>query len=288
MTLLRIAEVAERTGVPATTLRYYEEIGLLAPAGRTGNGYRAYTGRDVDRLRFLTRAKQLDLSLADLRELLTAWDGDDCEGVQERMARVVADRIGQTSARIADLMELAAQLQTAAARLAGTPPHPGGCDDECACANAATPAGAGAPAGTAVPAGTAGPGPADPVPTAVPLTADGSLACTLDQGAMSGRVGDWQAVLARATGWEAIPGGAALSFPAGVPLTAELARLAAAEHACCSFFDFGLAVTSAGVRFEVRAPAEAQHLVAALFGPGVVSGRSPSGSGGSPAGPPRP
>src|SRR3954451_24146214 len=153
MTLLRIAEVAERTGGPDTTLRYYEEIGLLAPAGRTGNGYRAYTGRDIDRLRFLTRAKQLDLSLADLRELLPAWDGDDCDGVRERMARVVADRIGQTSVRIAELMELAAQLQTAAARLAGTPPHPGGCDDGCAGATAATPAGGGTPADPVGPAG---------------------------------------------------------------------------------------------------------------------------------------
>jgi MerR family copper efflux transcriptional regulator len=89
-TTLRIADVAERTGVPATTLRYYEDIGLLAPARRSGNGYRSYTDRDVERLTFITRAKQLDLSLDDLRELVTAWDG---EGVQERMAGVVSSRL---------------------------------------------------------------------------------------------------------------------------------------------------------------------------------------------------
>jgi MerR family regulatory protein len=54
--------VADRTGVPSTTLRYYEEIGLLAPAGRRDNGYRAYSDRDVERLQFITRAKALDLA----------------------------------------------------------------------------------------------------------------------------------------------------------------------------------------------------------------------------------
>ena len=84
---------------------------------------------------------------------------------------------------------------------------------------------------------------------------------------MRGRIGDWQAVLGRATGRGPIPGGSALTFPTDPALTAELARLAAAEHACCSFFDFSIAVTGEGVRFEVRAPAEAQDLLAAVFGP---------------------
>src|SRR5687768_513240 len=130
---LRIAEVAERTGVPATTLRYYEDIGLLAPAERTANGYRAYSERDVERLRFITGAKQLDISLDDLRELVRAWDGEDCGDVQERMAEVVAARLAETQGRLVDLVELAAQLQSAAARLAATPTrHGGACDDGCA------------------------------------------------------------------------------------------------------------------------------------------------------------
>ena len=62
VTTMRIAEVAERTGVQVTTLRYYEEIRLLAPAGRSGNGYREYADRDLERLAFITRAKRLDIS----------------------------------------------------------------------------------------------------------------------------------------------------------------------------------------------------------------------------------
>ena len=250
MRTLRIAEVAERTGVPATTLRYYEDIGLLAPAGRTGNGYRAYDERDVARLRFITSAKQLDISLDDLRELVQAWDGEDCAGVQAQMTQVVSARLAQTQERVVTLIELAAHLQSAAARLA-EPPSDGPCDPECACSIASTTA----------------------EPTFVELTRTGSdgsatppIACTLEAGRMSGRITDWQKVLLRATNRGSIPGGVAITFD-DIEVTTELARLAAAEHACCTFFDFTLAVTGDGVRFEVRAPSQAHDILAAVFGP---------------------
>jgi DNA-binding transcriptional MerR regulator len=137
MTTLRIAEVAERTGVPATTLRYYEDIGLLTPARRAGNGYRAYDERDVERLQFITSAKQLDISLDDLRELARAWDGQDCAEVQTQMAQVVATRLIQTQKRVVTLIELAAHLQSAAARLS-EPATDGPCDPECTCSTTST------------------------------------------------------------------------------------------------------------------------------------------------------
>jgi len=135
MTRFRIAEVAHQTGVPTTTLRYYEDIGLLAKAERASNGYRFYTERDVERVRFITRAKQLHISLDELRELVTAWDGDDCQTVQFRMAGVVDDRLRETQLRIAELLELADQLELAAERLSQTPTE-GGCSEGCACSTA--------------------------------------------------------------------------------------------------------------------------------------------------------
>jgi DNA-binding transcriptional MerR regulator len=261
MTTLRIADVAERTGVPATTLRYYEDIGLLAPARRSGNGYRSYSERDVERLTFITRAKQLDISLDDLRELVTAWDGEDCEGVQERMARVVSTRLREARERLAELVELTGQLQSAAARLA-SPPRSGACDDGCACSTAHE-----ASSAAVVPLAPARTG--TPIPltiTTAPLPAP-PTACTLDPGAMRGRLGDWQAVLARGTSRSPIPGGSAITFDTDPELAADLARLVAAEHACCSFFDFTISVTEAGLRFEVRAPDEAHDLLATVFGP---------------------
>ena len=266
MTGLRIAQVAERTGVPASTLRYYEDIGLMAAAARTDNGYRAYTERDVDRLRFITRAKQLDLSLEDLRELLTAWDGEDCAGVQERMAAVVSARLAQTQERIIDLTALATQLQTATQRLSGEP-APGGCDDDCVCATAAQTTAQGGSADPATtPAGTIIPLTMRPATGAGGLTPAPPIACTLDARLLKGRVEEWGAILDQANARQPLPGGLALTFTHDPEVMVELARLAAAEHSCCAFLSFRLSVDGAGVRFEVHAPAHAQDIVAAVFG----------------------
>ncbi|CAN5817232.1 MerR family transcriptional regulator [soil metagenome] len=248
MTTLRISEVAERIGVPATTLRYYEKVGLLAGAPRTRNGYRAYDERDLARLRFIARAKRLDLTLDDLRELAEAWDSDQCAHVQRRMARIVEARRVETQSRIAELAELDAQLQATTDRLAAAPAA-GPCDDDCACVADATPAVvSSAPPPRAAPAD-------EPV-----------IECTLDQGDVQGRVGEWRDALARATERVPLDDGVALRFPHDIDLTAALARLCAAEHACCSFFRFALAIDSHGVRLEVRSPPEAWDVTAAVFG----------------------
>jgi hypothetical protein len=94
------------------------------------------------------------------------------------------------------------------------------------------------------------------------------IACTLDGGidAMRTRGGDWQRVIGRATGRYPIDHGVTLTYDHDEPLTTELARLAAAEFACCSFFEFTLRVGAGGVTFTVTAPAEAGGIVTAMFG----------------------
>ena len=51
-TALKIGEVARLVGMPVKTLRYYEDIGLLSPAGRTDSGYRIYGWRELERIEF--------------------------------------------------------------------------------------------------------------------------------------------------------------------------------------------------------------------------------------------
>ena len=250
MTTYRISDVAGELGVPATTLRYYEDIGLVAAPARTGNGYRSYADRDVDRLRFIARAKSLSLSLEDLRELVEAWDTDDCSAVQHRMVEVVASRLAETQDQIANLVELAAQLQTVARRLQAAPAA-GPCGDDCPCAAAA------GSAQTLVPLTRQ---PSTDGPEATPI------ACSLDAGAMQDRLADWRALLDLALAREPVDGGIRLRFAADPGVAAALGRLATAEQACCAFFDFRLRIAGPQLEFEVRTPPDAGDLVTALFG----------------------
>jgi Cu(I)-responsive transcriptional regulator len=71
---MQIGRVAERSGVPAKTIRYYEEIGLIAKPARTDGGYRAYDERDVEILRFVNRARGLGFSIKDVKNLLALYE----------------------------------------------------------------------------------------------------------------------------------------------------------------------------------------------------------------------
>jgi MerR family copper efflux transcriptional regulator len=71
MSALLIGDVAERAGVPTPTIRYYESIGLLKPAGRSSSGYRRYPEQAVEELRFIKKAQALGFSLEEVGEILT-------------------------------------------------------------------------------------------------------------------------------------------------------------------------------------------------------------------------
>lgn len=70
---MNIGNVAERSGVPPKTIRYYESIGLIAPAQRKLNGYRTYSSVDMRTLNFIKRARSLGFSVEEVRDLLELW-----------------------------------------------------------------------------------------------------------------------------------------------------------------------------------------------------------------------
>ena len=262
-TTFQIAEVAQRSGFTPATLRYYEDIGLLAPARRTDAGYRLYDETSLERLRFISRAKQLGCSLDEIADLTRVWDGGRCATVQDRLRATVEAKIADAHSQIAALTTLAAQLQTAAATLTA-PPVDGPCDDTCACttdtATASTPH-------TSVPlvakADAHPTGPVDEVP----------VACTLGAGEMATRLDEWNALLADkqdllrgVVARRALDGGGLrLEFGPATDVS-EIARLAAAEQGCCRFFDFALMIDDRGIALEVHVPADAQPVLTALFG----------------------
>jgi DNA-binding transcriptional MerR regulator len=251
-TTFQIAEVAQRSGFTPATLRYYEGIGLLAPAGRSDAGYRLYDETSLARLRFIARAKQLGCTLDEIADLIAAWDGGQCAHVQQRLRTTVATKIAEARGRIAELGAFVAVLQQVEAVLS-VEPVDGPCDDLCACLTSAD----AWPGGTAVPlfAKADASDTADEVP----------IACTLTATDMSTRLDEWHAVLRGVTARHAVDGGVRLELDPATDVT-EIARLAAAEQGCCRFFDFALAIAAPGIALEVRAPSDGQVVLAALFG----------------------
>jgi MerR family transcriptional regulator, copper efflux regulator len=218
-----IGEVATRSGFAASALRYYEDIGLVVPAARTEAGYRVYDDTTLGRLAFIARAKGLGCTLEEITDLLTLWDGDACAPLQHRFHALVTSKIAAARRQIDELAAFSAQLDEAAAQLAG-PPTDGPCDDGCACV---------APLHI-------GPKPRPSLGDDVPV------ACTLEPGERAERLAGWRALLGddRALG----PGRYLLD--AGTDL-GELGRLVEAERACCPFLSFTLTVDAGGVALDV-------------------------------------
>ena len=249
-TTFKIAETAARSGFNPSTLRYYEHLGLVPAAGRTGAGYRLYDEGSLARLAFISRAKQLGCTLEEITDLVTAWEGERCEPVQTRLRELVAAKAVDAQTRIAELVAFAAQLQEAAAALGQHTPD-GPCDSECGCAS--------------VERDPARPATSVELIAKPSLVADPPIACTLGSADMAMRARDWQDILASVTAREPIDDGIRLVLTPGTPL-APVAELAAAEYACCMFFRFSMTVDIRGVALEVTAPPEASDIVHALFG----------------------
>ena len=82
---MKIAEVAEHTGLSISTIRYYEKIDLLPPPPRSEGGRRLYTREHLKRLTFIKRSRQLGFHLDEIRELLRLVDGGSytCDEVRD-------------------------------------------------------------------------------------------------------------------------------------------------------------------------------------------------------------
>ena len=97
---MNISDVAKRAGVPAKTIRYYEEIGLIKPL-RDGNGYRAFRDSDMHKLAFLGRARALGFTIENCRALLALWE--DKSRASADVRTIAKDHLKQIEAKIADL-----------------------------------------------------------------------------------------------------------------------------------------------------------------------------------------
>ena len=108
---MHISEAAARSRLPAKTIRYYEEAGLIGPAARETNGYRNYSERDVHLLRFVQRARSLGFAMRDCRELLSLYDDErrssaDVKAITMRRLREIEHKLAELESLRAVLSDL--------------------------------------------------------------------------------------------------------------------------------------------------------------------------------------
>ncbi|MBV7540771.1 MerR family transcriptional regulator [Acidovorax sp. sic0104] len=94
--LLKVGDLARRTGLTVRTLHHYDEIGLLKPSGRSEAGYRLYSQADVQRLHGIQTMRQMGLPLSDIGDLL-AGDGVAPERIIGQQIRALDQQISQAT-----------------------------------------------------------------------------------------------------------------------------------------------------------------------------------------------
>ncbi|TCK22363.1 MerR family transcriptional regulator [Pseudonocardia endophytica] len=228
----RISQAAERAGMPATTLRYYDSRGLM-PVRRSPSGYRTYDESDVDRLRFIGTAKDLGLSLDRIRDLVDVRDDGRCRDVRDTLGPLLRERIADTDRQVAALDASRAHLVAALGHLEALPARDTPCDPDCAFLGTAR-------------------APEPPI------------ACTLSGSERADRMQRWRDALAGAPRDELADGGIRVHPP--VEQMAEVAALVAAEARCCAFLTFRLTAAPGGVTLDAHAPSWARELLRELLG----------------------
>ncbi|MEV1295415.1 MerR family transcriptional regulator [Pseudonocardia sp. NPDC049635] len=226
---MRISEVAARSGVPATTLRYYEDLGLLRPR-RASNGYRVFDTDVLERLRFINAAKQLNLPLEQITSLVRAWDSDPCASVKAQLRPLLDTQLERLDTMIEELSQARHVLTAAAQHLDDLPDRPERCSPECAFLATAAP-------------------PPPPV------------ACSLSP-AQPARLTAWHEALTGAP-TRRVAGGMRIELP--VEALAPITALAVAEQRCCPFFTFDLSLRGPRFTLVITTPPEGMPMLDRLF-----------------------
>lgn len=115
--MIAIGEAARRSGVTIETIRYYEREGVVPPPPRAANGRRVYADKDVGRLRFIRRCRDLGFSISDAKALLSLSEGEnrDCavvKGIGATHLASVREKIVKLRALETALEELTANCQS--------------------------------------------------------------------------------------------------------------------------------------------------------------------------------
>src|ERR1700733_11092896 len=101
---MNIGEAAKASGVTAKMIRYYESVDLIPPAERTASGYRTYSDRDVDTLRFIRRARDFGVTMDRVKLLVGLWR--DKDRPSREVKAIAVRQVAELEAKIAELVAM--------------------------------------------------------------------------------------------------------------------------------------------------------------------------------------
>jgi len=104
---MNIGDVASRSGLPAKTIRYYEDIGFVKPL-RDTNGYRVFRQKELHKLTFLNRARALGFTIEDCRALLALYEDESRTSADVK--RIANEHLQQIDAKITNLKAMRSTL----------------------------------------------------------------------------------------------------------------------------------------------------------------------------------
>jgi MerR family copper efflux transcriptional regulator len=119
--MMRIGELAERAGISAKAIRYYEQIGILPAPARTTSGYRAYDATVLGRLGFVRAAQALGLTLGEIRQIIAFRD--DGAAPCAHVTALLQRRAAELERRITELRQLQGEINRLAERAATLDPE---------------------------------------------------------------------------------------------------------------------------------------------------------------------
>ena len=107
--MYKISEAAKKASLPVKTVRYYGDIGLVIPAGRSKSGYRIYMDADVAKLSFVGRARRYSFSISQCRDLLDLYE--DKQRPSAVVKKITLEKIAEIDCKLKELQELRDDLQ---------------------------------------------------------------------------------------------------------------------------------------------------------------------------------
>jgi DNA-binding transcriptional MerR regulator len=118
LSLLKVGELARRTGKTTRAIHLYEELGLLTPAVRSKGGFRLYSPRTVARLEWIQKLQDMGFSLTEIKAFLRLWEeSNTAPAAMEKVREIFQDKLRETQETITRLTKLAGELSESLAYL---------------------------------------------------------------------------------------------------------------------------------------------------------------------------